>query len=114
MKSKKSHIVNKEQTSPHQNLLELGWSPFFEEQLEPIECAAPPARITGVRKGSFIVNFGNRELLATLAGSLIHNLAAPHLAVGDWVLVKNSVITTLLCRKNVLTRKAAGGKPQGK
>lgn len=92
------------------HLSTLGWSPFFQEQLEGKIVASSPARVIGVRKNCFLVSQGDGDLLVTMAGSLLNNHAAGYPAVGDWVLLRDSLIISVLSRQNVLVRKASGGK----
>lgn len=94
--------------NPH--LFNLGWSSYFQEQLEGMDAALIPARVVGVRRNSFWVYQGDGEQLATLAGSLMNDSAGSYPAVGDWVLLRDSLIISVLLRKNTLTRKASGGK----
>ena len=88
-------------------LVQLGWSPFFEQQLNTLDCATVPARIVGVRKNSFLASQGEEERLVKVAGSLAAGDRYP--AVGDWVLLKDSLIVAILARQNTLARKAVGG-----
>lgn len=94
----------------NQHLISLGWSPFFQEQLEGREAGSYPARVIGVRKNSFLVSQGDGELLATMAGSLMNDPKERFPAVGDWVLLRSSIIISILSRQNALMRKASGGK----
>lgn len=96
---------------PHlSQLYKIGWSEFFTEQLKGKDSEQTPARVVGVRKNCFLVSRGHGDLLVTLAGSLINDPEACYPAVGDWVLLRDSTIIAVLTRKNVLSRKAAGGK----
>ncbi len=95
---------------PNPPLYQLGWSSFFQEQLETKDFVLSPARVVGVRKNCFLVNQGNGQLLVTMAGSLIYNDAAYYPAVGDWVLLRDSIIFSILSRQNSLIRKESGGK----
>ena len=92
------------------HLSNMGWSPFFQEQLESQDVSSSPARVIGVRKNCFLVSQGNGELLVTMAGSLINDPVVRYPAVGDWVLLRDSLIISVLSRQNSLTRKASGGK----
>ncbi|MBU1231572.1 MAG: ribosome small subunit-dependent GTPase A [Proteobacteria bacterium] len=91
-------------------LNQLGWSSFFQEQLTGKSGEQPPARVSGVRKNIYLVKRGDEEIQATLAGKLFHGSDTNLPAVGDWVLLRESVITTVLFRKNALSRKASGGR----
>lgn len=96
------------------DLSRFGWDSFFQDQLKGNASDQTPARIVGGRKNSFLVSQGHEEMLATIAGSLLHDADACYPAVGDWVLMRDSVITAVLNRKNVLSRKAAGGRSRKK
>lgn len=109
MNSQNSSCLNINQKS-NKHLYKLGWSPFFQEQLHSIDCSPFPARVVGVRRNSFLVSQGSKTILVTLAGTLLHDPARCFPAVGDWVLLRDSTIVTILTRQNVLTRKASGGK----
>jgi ribosome biogenesis GTPase len=93
---------------------DLGWSSFFQNQLEGRDAAAsPPARVVGVRKNSFLVSRGDGESLVTPAGSLLHGPEADYPLVGDWVLLRESTIVAILSRQNTLARRASGTKKRG-
>lgn len=94
----------------HHHLNNLGWSKFFEEQLGKRDPSASPARVVGVRRKRFVVSRGKENQLVTLSGSLTNDHSRSYPAVGDWVLVQDSVIISILTRQNVLTRKASGRK----
>lgn len=102
--------VQTENQDSNLHLFNLGWSPFFQKQLGDKDVASSPARVTGVRKNCFLVSHGNGELLVTMAGSLINDPAVCYPAVGDWVLLRDSIIISILSRRNVLIRKSSGGK----
>jgi len=91
-------------------LKRLGWSSFFREQLHNKNSELTPARIVGVRKNVYLANNGDKEILTTLAGRLFHKPEISLPAIGDWVLLKNSVIASILQRKNALARRASGGR----
>ncbi len=107
----RSHNISNQGENQDSNLhlLNLGWSSFFQEQLEGKDSHFP-ARVIGVRKNCYLVSQGNGELLVTMAGSLMNDPAAIYPAVGDWVLLKDSIIISVLARQNTLNRKASGGK----
>lgn len=109
MISKKvSHQSENQGSSLH--LLNMGWSPFFQAQLEGKDVTSSPGRVIGVRKNSFLVSKGKGEELVTLAGSLINNPAVCYPAIGDWVLLRDSLIISTLSRQNALIRSAPGGR----
>lgn len=87
----------------------LGWSPFFQTHLENIsDGTLEPARVVGVRKNSFHVSQGKGTFLATVAGKLTHQTDCLYPVAGDWVAMTDHVIASVLPRKNVLSRGAAG------
>ena len=93
----------------NQQLLQMGWTPHFQTQLENF-CNKEfiPARVVGVRKNSFRISNGKREWLATVAGRLKHHSDCMYPVTGDWVLMTDTVISEVLVRKNTLSRGAAG------
>ncbi|BBO77302.1 putative ribosome biogenesis GTPase RsgA [Desulfosarcina widdelii] len=102
-------MTQKREKNIYQNLSALGWTSFFQDQLENRHSdRVATARVVGVRKNSFAISDGQTEWLATAAGKLQQaNRRYP--VVGDWVLVTDTVIHEVLERKNRLTRGAAGG-----
>lgn len=93
------------------HLSNLGWSSFFQKQLEQISSdSLIPARVVGVRKNSFRVSDGKNERLATLAGRLQHDDGGLYPVTGDWVLTTDTVISRVLARKNALSRGASGAR----
>lgn len=99
---------NVEHTNNYFHHLEpLGWNSYFQNQLESDYAA--PARVVGVRKNSFQVNDGKREFLATVAGKLMHHKYL-YPVTGDWVLMTDTMITTVLERRNALSRGASGAR----
>jgi ribosome biogenesis GTPase len=108
--------TNKHVTPNHENpadpcLSALGWSSFFHDQ--PRTAALEPthaARVIGIRKNSFYVSNGRQEWLATAAGKIGHRSHNLYPVAGDWVQVADTVIHTVLPRKNALTRGAAGAR----
>lgn len=109
MKKQEMRIQTKNGTPEH-NIDSIGWSAFFQQQLDTDQSGLTPARICGVRRNCFLVNLGSDEKQVTVAGSLMNDPEAMYPAVGDWVLLRHSMITSVLLRKNVLSRKAAGGR----
>jgi ribosome biogenesis GTPase len=95
-------------THANPNLARLGWSSYFEAQLEDSDVA--PARVVGVKKNYFNVSDGEKEFLATAAGRLMHQPGGLYPVTGDWVLLSGTLITAVLPRKNALSRGAAGAR----
>ncbi len=91
----------------------LGWNDFFILQPEAIKNNnLKPARVTGVRKNAFIISDGQKETLVTLSGSMFHEAQSSGLfpVTGDWVLLKDTLIISVLNRQNSLSRGASGTK----
>jgi ribosome biogenesis GTPase len=92
-------------------LNELGWDADWAatlEQLEPDNLI--PARVAAQHRGAYVVWTGDGELRARAAGRLFyeHEVGAPVPAVGDWVGVRETTITTILPRRGAFLRKQAG------
>lgn len=93
------------------NLSQLGWDSHFQSQVDQLsDSSVIPARVVGVRKNSYVINNGETECLATLAGRLKYDSEAIYPVTGDWVLVSDSVINKVLQRKNFLSRGASGAQ----
>ncbi|MBM9616869.1 GTPase RsgA [Desulfobulbus rhabdoformis] len=91
-------------------LEKLGWLPFFQQQYNKLVTDSTPARGVGVHKQLFSVMHGDETISVSLAGRLHDRVAGIYPVVGDWVLVKEQVITNIFTRNNLLSRKAAGGR----
>jgi len=99
-------------------LLQLGWSPFFEEAFAPYRAKGfVPARLireTAINYGAFLE--GGEEIDLILAGKVWHDAAcdAELPAVGDWVAVdlggenEEAVIRARLPRRSCFSRKMPG------
>ena len=101
------------------NLTQLGFSPFFEEQLNNLSTENKlVGRIMLEHKHSYRVATEQGEFLATVSGHYAHNaFARDHYpAVGDFVLVSKmpgedrAIIHHLFERKSKFTRKMAGSQ----
>lgn len=87
----------------------LGWNSHFQQYFEKCsKGSAAPARVVGVHKNSFLIHQGEKEELATVSGKIIHDRENGYPVVGDWVLLNDTVISTVFPRRNVLSRGAAG------
>ena len=105
MSSEKDTNTNIDNT----HLLRMGWNQHFQIQMERLgEPGLSPARVIGVRKNSFRLSDGNSECLATLAGRLQHDPGGLYPVTGDWVLIRDAVISRVLARSNALSRGASG------
>jgi ribosome biogenesis GTPase len=90
------------------SLSRLGWSDFFQDQLEPHEAALAPHRIATVHRARLtaISPTGSVELILP-----VHSQTGDF-AVGDWVLVdpQTRLLHRRLIRKTVLERSTEGSK----
>jgi len=91
-------------------LAKLGWLPFFQQQYENSATDSTPARVVGVHRHVFSVTQGYQVFHVSLAGRLYNQATGIYPVVGDWVLVKEQVITNIFTRNNLLSRKTAGGR----
>lgn len=90
-------------------LSHLGWTPYFQAQYDHFSSdGLVPARVVGVNRNYFRTSSGETDCLATLAGKLRHDTGAMYPVTGDWVLMKDKVITRVLVRQNALSRGASG------
>jgi ribosome biogenesis GTPase len=91
-------------------LSNLGWSAFFEDQLNADDREWTPARVVWEGRGEYLVSSGTDEWRAQLTGRLRHRTAsrAALPTVGDWVLASGPRIHKLLERRSAFSRKAAG------
>jgi ribosome small subunit-dependent GTPase A len=101
-------------------LSDLGWSPFFEKQVESDdhERAFVPARVVGQERSLYRLWSEAAEWLGEVSGRLrfdAHGRGGLP-AVGDWVLVKPSpgdgraIVHRALARRSRISRKVAGGR----
>lgn len=98
------------------SLQNLGWDSFFESALRRCAGDRPtPGRIAREDAGRYLVLLEEGECTAELAGRLKHQAVsgAELPAVGDWVALRHAeaelpIITEVLPRKTVFSRKAAG------
>lgn len=98
--------------SPELN--ELGFSPFFLQQLSAETPGANVGRVICERRGQYLVQCAGGIERASLAGRLLHEAARDdHPTVGDWVVVEPADpvgrIVQVLERQSVLRRVAVGG-----
>jgi ribosome biogenesis GTPase len=94
-----------------QSLAQLGWRPFYSQQLtleDLPDCF--PARVAVVQRSLLIVLAESGEHHVTLPQRLRPGGATPGITVGDWVLVRSetSQVVRLLERLSLIARMAAG------
>lgn len=97
--------------------IDLGWSPFFEDQWQREAAAGEvPARIAAEHRGGYEVWTTEGKGLARISGRLRHDLASRELpGVGDWIALdaepgrdRTAVIQRVLERRTLFLRGAAG------
>jgi len=89
----------------------LGWSPFFEQQLDAAEHdSAVPARVFAVARSGVSVRTGDETLELPVGGRWFQLDVEERPTIGDWVLLDptRTTIVRLLARKSLLKRQAAG------
>lgn len=92
-------------------LTDLGWRPFFQQQLGIDEMAdTVPARVVTVQRSGVCVDDGTTEWEIPLGGRLLKAPSEMRPTVGDWVLVAadRQSIVRVLERESVFRRLAAG------
>jgi ribosome biogenesis GTPase len=92
-------------------LEELGWDPDWASSFGRLqEDNLVVGRVAAQHRGAYDVWTGDAELRARPAGRLFyaHEVGAPIPAVGDWVALQGSTITSILPRRSAFLRKRAG------
>jgi ribosome biogenesis GTPase / thiamine phosphate phosphatase len=90
---------------------QLGWDDAWASAFEQLqEDNLLPARVAAQHRGAYVVWTSSGELRARAAGRLRyeHEVGEPIPAVGDWVGVRKSTITSILPRRSAFVRKHAG------
>jgi ribosome biogenesis GTPase len=101
----------------------LGWTPFFEAQIDlERDAALIPARVVEEQRGSYQLMGAGGEWRAELAGRLRHEMAGDWAAApctGDWVLARvppahengsPALIHHVFMRRTKFSRKEAGNR----
>jgi ribosome biogenesis GTPase len=96
------------------SLAQLGWRPFYSQQLtleDLLDCF--PARVAVVQRSLLMVLAESGEHYVTLPQRLRPDGATPSITVGDWVLIRSetSQVVRLLERQSLIARMAAGTEP---
>jgi len=87
------------------SLPELGWQPFFQQQLSLEEWEhCTPARVSEQQRTTLTLLSTLGDITLPVGGSM------PVMTVGDWVLLKDDSFYRLLDRSSVFSRKSAGHK----
>lgn len=90
---------------------ELGWDDGWSSALEQLqEDNLTAARVAAQHRGAYVVWTAAGELRARAAGRLYyeHEVGEPVPAVGDWVGLDDTTITSILPRRSAFIRKRAG------
>jgi ribosome biogenesis GTPase len=94
-----------------QSLAQLGWRPFYSQQLTLEDLSDSfPARVAVVQRSLLVVLAESGEQHVTLPQRLRPDGATPGITVGDWILVRNgtSQVARPLERLSLIARVAAG------
>ncbi|KUP06313.1 GTPase RsgA [Bacillus coahuilensis p1.1.43] len=99
-------------------LMNLGFQPFFEDQLTQTEWTI--GRIATASNGIYKILSGTGDIQGRLSGKFHHDVQTMRdfPCVGDWVLFKNlpnenkGIIQQVFKRKTLLSRQAAGDKQE--
>jgi ribosome biogenesis GTPase len=86
------------------SLASLGWDEFFAAEFAPLQHTHVPARVSRIDRGAAELRGASANLRADVAPG------DGDLAVGDWVAVDESGITTVLRRRTAIVRAAASGE----
>ncbi len=91
-------------------LATLGWSSFFDSQLEPGDTGLAKMRISTIHRSRLTAETG----LGTERLGLPEEVATADFAVGDWVLANSAtmVLVRRLERNTLLQRRTEGGRPR--
>ncbi len=97
-------------TSTSETLDDLGWRPFFSEQVSSEEYAdCHPVRVMSVHRGTIAVSGAGmqRSMTPYIVGALPSD---DHPTVGDWLLVDNATLlpVRVLARMNLFKRRSPG------
>jgi ribosome biogenesis GTPase len=94
-----------------ETLRQLGWDDHFERlAMDPANDTGRVARVLSAQREQFLVTDGNTELLCTPSGKLRHHRQRDYPVTGDWVLVDENVIRSVIPRKNTLCRGEPGSR----
>ena len=88
----------------HPSLTSLGWSEFFQSQLDEGEQSLTPTRICGLHRARIDGLTSDGPVALPLTGTQ----TAGELAIGDWLLSDGARIIRRLTRQTELGRRAAG------
>ncbi|HEY4001286.1 MAG TPA: ribosome small subunit-dependent GTPase A [Candidatus Xenobia bacterium] len=84
----------------------LGYIGFFAQAFQELSIEGTPGRVVSDHGGAYLVD----EQLTTVSGRLRHAGTQP--VVGDWVVVRDTIIQAVLPRRTELRRAAAGRRTE--
>jgi ribosome biogenesis GTPase len=92
-------------------LRRLGWNDHFErlaadDNLDMNQVG----RVLSAQRGRFLITDGRTERLCTPSGKLRQPMRQDYPVTGDWVLVDETVVKSVLPRRNTLSRGEAGSR----
>ncbi len=94
-------------------LTDLGWRPFFSQQigLEEIETTTP-GRVVSLQRNGLVVDDGRQTWELTIGGRFFQLPPESRPTVGDWVLMdaEHVSLTRILERESVIKRMVAGDR----
>ena len=94
-----------------ETLRHLGWNDHFQRLAAVRELdLGRVARVLSAQRDQFLVGNGRAEWLCTPSGKLRHHRQQDYPVTGDWVLVDETAIQSVLPRKNTLCRGEAGSR----
>jgi ribosome biogenesis GTPase / thiamine phosphate phosphatase len=90
------------------SLANLGWSPFFEDQLRPDDIDREPLRVAAIHRSRATAESVNGPVKLTLPA----HLNTANFAVGDWILAdpQSHLLIRLLERRSLLQRQTIGAR----
>ncbi len=94
-------------------LIELGWRPYFQQQLTLDEVEQSiPARVVAIQRSGLTVDDGEQAFELPLGGKWFQLPPESRPTVGDWVLIDTArtTVVRLLERESVFQRMAAGDR----
>ena len=94
-------------------LTDLGWRPFFSQQLELEEIeTATPGRVVSLQRNGLVVDDGRQTWELTIGGRFFQLPPESRPTVGDWVLMdaEHASLTRILERESVIKRMVAGDR----
>jgi ribosome biogenesis GTPase len=103
-----SHVSDRFDAAQSESLSSLGWSDFFESQLEPSDAGFAPRRVATVHRARLTA----LSETGPVALSLPVHTSTGDFCVGDWVLAepRSQELHRRLTRRTVLERRTEGGR----